>query len=308
MVEKNRGSRVKKRNWRYFRNLLLVAIAGLVIGFYLIIPIYDANQAIHPTRYPVCCVSPTDLGLNYEEVTLSTSDGLLLSGWYIPPKNGAIIILVHAYNGNRTGVIHHADFLAQNGFGVLLFDLRAHGDSEGEVFAFGWDADKDVFAALSYLQQQPEVDPDRIGALGLSIGGEIVLQAAAQTDQIQAVVSDGAGSRMFTETMLNPNPQQWIIAPGLWVFYKAGEILSGIPAARSLQKLVTQISPRGLLLISAGQGEETALNRIYYAAAGKPKELWELPAAGHINGLFAQPEEYEEKVVTFFEQALLVEK
>ncbi len=302
----------KRRGWRYFRNLLLVALAGLLIGFYVIIPIYDANRAIHPTRYPVCCVSPADLGLPYEEVTFSTSDGLMLSGWYIPSKNSATVIVVHAYNGNRTGVIHHAGLLAQHGFGVLLFDLRAHGDSEGDFFAFGWDADKDVFAALTYLRNQPEVDPDRIGALGLSIGGEVVLQTAANTDQIQAVVADGAGARMFEEALLNPNPRRgvpfWLIMPGLWTFYKAGEILSGVAVARPLQELVAQISPIQVLLISAGAREEISLNRVYYAAAGEPKKLWELSEAGHIGGLYAQPEEYEEKVITFFEQALLMEK
>ena len=180
----------KTPNWRYLRNLLLAAIAMLLVAFYLIIPAYMASRAIHPERFPIGSLTPMDVALNYEDVALTTVDGIRLSGWYVPAKNGAAVIAVHAYNGNRTGVIYHAKMLADHGYGVLLFDLRAHGESGGDVFAFGWDADKDISAALAYLQNRTDVDPNRIGALGLSIGAEVVLQAAANTDEIKAVVAE----------------------------------------------------------------------------------------------------------------------
>jgi fermentation-respiration switch protein FrsA (DUF1100 family) len=294
---------IKQHRWRYFRNLFVTAFIALTFAFYGIIPVVSAYRAIHPTRFPVGSVSPADLDLNYEDVTLRTTDGVTLAGWYIPSKNKAAVIVVHAYNGNRTGVIYHAGMLARHGYGVLLLDLRAHGESGGNTFTFGWNADQDVFAALDYLQNRPDVNPDAIGALGLSIGGEIVLQAAAHTPQLKAVVAEGSGSRMLEEWLLAPTSPGLVLTPGMWVFYKAGEWLSGVSPALSLTDLIPKISPTPVLLISAGQ--DNRLNQIYYDVAHEPKMLWARPEAGHIDALFVQPQAYEEKVIDFFNRGLL---
>jgi pimeloyl-ACP methyl ester carboxylesterase len=182
----------RQRSWRYYRNLLIFTLGSVLVAAYVILPIGFAVQDVRPpARFAVCCVSPADLGLPYEDVTFRTSDGLILSGWYIPSRNGAAIIAAHARNGNRTSMIYHAGFLAQHGYGVLLFDLRGHGDSEGKLWLYGWQGHRDVLGALAYLQNRSDVAPNRIGAVGLSAGGEAVLHAAAVNDQIKAVVSDG---------------------------------------------------------------------------------------------------------------------
>jgi hypothetical protein len=72
---------------RYLRNLLLAAIAMLLIAFYLIVPAYMAVRAIHPERLPIGSLTPMDVGLNYEDTTLTTIDGIRISGWLIPAKN-----------------------------------------------------------------------------------------------------------------------------------------------------------------------------------------------------------------------------
>jgi esterase/lipase len=224
---------------------------------------------------------------------------------FYPSKNNAAIIVVHAYNGNRTGGIYHAGMLARHGYGVLLFDLRAHGESGGNTFAFGWDADQDVFAAaaLGYLQNRPDVNPEHIGALGLSVGGEIVLQTAANTSQLKAVVAEGSGSRMPKEWLLAPTSPGLVLTPGMWVFYKAGEWMSSVSPTSPLTDLIPKISPTPIFLISAGR--DNPINQIYYDVAQEPKMLWARPQEGHIDALFAQPQEYEEKVIDFFNQVLL---
>ena len=90
---------------------------------------------MHPPRFPIGEVSPADLGLDYIDVTLSTEDSLTLRGWYIPSTNQAAVILVHAFSGNRTGTIYHAALLAKHGYGVLLYDTRTQGESEGDLGA-----------------------------------------------------------------------------------------------------------------------------------------------------------------------------
>src|SRR5207247_145400 len=98
----------------------------------------------------------------------------------------------------------HARMLARHGYGVLLFDRRGEGESQGDPNAFGWGGAKDIKAAIAFLQHRPDVDPDRIGGLGLSVGGELMLQTAAETDTLAAVVSEGGGSRSFGEYLNMP--------------------------------------------------------------------------------------------------------
>jgi fermentation-respiration switch protein FrsA (DUF1100 family) len=288
---------------RYIRNLLLVTLASLLTAFYVIIPVVQAYQAIHPPRQPVCCMTPADFGFDYEPVALKTSDGLTLRGWYIPSRNQATVIVVHGYKNNRIGALSHGVMLARHEYGVLLFDLRAHGESEKDVFALGWESDKDVLAALNYLQNRPDVDRNRIGAMGLSTGAIVVLLTAVKTDQIKAVVSDGAGSAALKDALLS---RDWMLAPGLWTFFKSAELFSRVPSAPPLVDSISRIAPRPVMLIASayGPGGELAANRNYYAAAQEPKILWELSDAGHVEGLFAKPEEYEARVIKFFDQSL----
>ena len=96
--------------------------------------------------------------------------------------------------------------LARHGYGVLLFDRRGEGRSEGEPNSWGWGGDADVKAAIAYLQRRPDVDPDRIGGLGLSVGGELMIETAAETEELAAVVSEGAGARSTTEDMDHDDP------------------------------------------------------------------------------------------------------
>ena len=91
--------------------------------------------------------------------------------------------------------------LARHGYGVLLFDRRGEGRSEGQPNIFGWGGDEDIKAAIRYLQTRGDVDPKRIGGIGLSVGGELMLEAAAETKDLAAVVSEGAGARTMREEL-----------------------------------------------------------------------------------------------------------
>ena len=132
-----------------------------------------------------------DLRVAYEDVKFTTSDGLELEGWYVPSKNGAAVIAFPGRNGPQA----KTRMLARHGYGVLLFDRRGEGKSDGDPNSWGWGGDRDVKAAIDYLQRRPDVDPDRIGGIGLSVGGEMMIETAAETDELKAVVSEGAGAR-----------------------------------------------------------------------------------------------------------------
>jgi MYXO-CTERM domain-containing protein len=288
------------RVWRYVRRLLL-GVAAIVAVSVVLLPIGLAYVTTHVGR---AVVPENELGVAYENVSFRTSDGLKLVGWYIPSKNGAAVI---AFPG-RKGSQPKARMLAHHGYGVLLFDRRGEGKSEGEPNSWGWGGTKDVKAAVGYLQRRPDVEPGRIGGLGLSVGGEMMLDAASDTKSLAAVVSEGAGARMFTEEMDQDLPlrEKAPNAVAAWIKQASLAVFSNQLPPTNLKELVPKIAPRAMFLIAAPNaptGED--LNRGYYQAAGQPKILWEIPESKHVGGLEARPREYERRVVAFFDGALL---
>ncbi len=220
----------------------------------------------------------------------------------MPSRNRAAVVAVPG----RSGPLAHARMLARQGYGVLLFDRRGEGQSEGDFNAFGWGGDADIKAALSFLARRPDVDPARIGGLGLSVGGEMMLETAAEDPRLRAVVSEGAGVRSLAEHWSDPGPAAAQKPFSNWVVQTlALAVLADQPPPPGLDGLVDDIAPRPLLLIRGLDGQQQeALNRVLYDAARQPKALWEVAGAGHTAALSALPQEYERRVVGFFDRAL----
>jgi hypothetical protein len=282
---------------RYLRRSVL-AVAALLAAFLVVLPVCIAIVATHKARSPV---APADLGRPYEAVTLKTYDGLTLRAWYVPSRNGAAVI---TFPG-RAQPVPHARMLVRNGYGVLLLDRRGEGQSDGDYNAFGWAGEADIAAALRFLAERPDVDRGRIGGLGLSVGGELLLQAAAHEPGLRAVVSEGAGVRSLAEHLHTPgigSVQRWI---SNWVVQTgAVAVLSNSSPPGDLTDLVPRIAPRPVLFVQAEQGaggEE--LNPVYLEAAGPSARLWRAQG-GHTGALAARPDEYERQVVGFFDRSL----
>jgi len=275
--------------------------------FYLLYPIYGVFQYVRPPRLGVRFAPPQDHGARYREVTFNSPDGLRLAGWYAPSRNGAAVILVHGYGGNRLAMLAHAKMLAARGYGVLLYDMRAHGASEGRLFAAGWDAVADVQGALAYLQRQMGVRRDRVGVLGVSVGGQVALRAAAQNGGLGAVVADGPNPSTRQDVYPPRSALGWFYAPLNWVHEKALAWQTGVPVPAALCEEMPRIAPRPVLLISTGRGNEQRFARKLHAAGQKYADLWELPNAHHAGGWLAQPEAYAARIGDFFDAALLAE-
>jgi uncharacterized protein len=285
--------------WRYSRRLLLIA-TGAVAAYLLVLPIGVAYVATHVAR---AVVPEADLGAPHENLTLTTSDGLELEGWYVPSRNGAAVI---AFPGRKpTGTQALTRMLVEHGYGVLLFDRRGEGASGGDGNMFGWGGERDVFAALDFLEDRPEVDPDRIGGLGLSVGGEVLLQAAAQDHRLAAVASEGAGARSLREEVHEYDGVELVTGfPFLALKTAAVAVFSNTAPPPSLLDLVPEIAPRPTLFIWAPKGNVEGLNPTYHGLARPHSSIWQIDDAGHIRGLATHPAEYEERVVGFFDDAL----
>ena len=292
------------RVWRYGRRGLF-GLAGALVAFVLVLPIGFAYVTTHTAR---AVVPENKLGAAYENVSFETGDGLTLKGWYVPSKNGAAVI---SFPG-RKGPQKPAAMLARHGYGVLVFDRRGEGQSDGDPNAFGWDGDRDVKAAIDYLQTRSDVEPERIGGIGLSVGGEMMLEAAAEDHDLRAVVSEGAGARAYSDSVdelryvKDTDPvSKLLYTANSAVRVGALSVLANQEPPKSLKSLVARIAPRPVMLIAAPNskhGEE--LNRDYYAAAHEPKTLWEIPESKHTGAIDARPRAYERRVTSFFDRAL----
>jgi uncharacterized protein len=185
--------------------VLLFGFLFLVFAALLFFVQIQANKLVHPKRQ-VASSTPAKVGIAYwEDVSFNTKDGLQLRAWFVPPSlgaNGATVVCAHGTGANRGYFLHHAAVLHQAGYGVLLFDFRHHGASDGRVSSLGIFEIHDLHASFAYLQSRSDVNPDRIALIGHSMGGATILRAAARDLKVQALVVISAVSSL-SENLAN---------------------------------------------------------------------------------------------------------
>lgn len=292
---RRRGGSAIRRNGRR-----LAVLAGSVLVVWVVLVQmavgYGATHIASPE------VPDVDLGRPFRDVTVPAADGVALSGWWVPSRNGAAVVVVAM---GRTSPAPHARMLARHGYGVLVIDPRGWGRSEGDPNAFGWAGSKDVRGAVDWVARRPGVDAGRVGGLGLSVGGEMMIQAAAETTALAAVVSEGAGERSVREFMSGASGVDWLGPPQYAVLTASVALFGNDTPPPGLVDLAGRVR-QPMLLIDGERGQhlERILNPRYAAAAGDTATLWEVPGSGHMGGIDAQPQEYERRVVGFLDDAL----
>ena len=269
----------------------MTAVAAIVL---LVFPVGFTYGYTHIGR-----TSPASpLGLAHESVKITTSDGIELTALYVPSRNRAAMVV---FPGGSA--VKEARMLARNGYGVLLLDPRGQGGSQGDLVR--WAGDRDLIAGAEYLQTRPDVDPDRIGGFGSSVGGEILLVAAAKSTVFKAVVSEGAGFPIGEAEV--EGWENMLLAPIGAAMTAANSVFSNHRPPAPIVDRIGEIAPRAVFLIYAdpGMGGETMRQPEYFAAAGRPKRMWKVPGAEHTGGIDAHPVEYERRVTAFLDETLL---
>lgn len=284
----------RRRVWRWIAILVIAAIVGL----YILLPVGFGVAAVFPTQTPVG--APPE---GATAITLQTEDQVELAGWYVPPQNGAVILLIHGAGGSRESVRPFVERLTRHGYGVLALDLRGHGTSQGPTNRFGWQGTRDVGAAIAYLQTRSEVEA--IGGLGLSLGGEVLLGAASQYPALQAIVADGATRRCIAEQTALPSERPLVRNFTARVLFATVRALSGQTPPQPLLDAMAQAESSRFLLIAGGsEMQEVAYNELFAATVGERATLWVAPNAAHTGAFSLYPDEYEQRVLAFFDAAL----
>lgn len=281
--------------------IIILLAAGLTPGLAGFVTTY---ALLHPPC-AASATTPADFAHAYEDITLQTRAGKQIRAYFITGSNRAAIIIPPPYAGGRGTRLDEADVLARHGYGVLTFDSRRCADMG--PLSLGYKETDEVGDALVYLQARSDVD--EIGILGFSSAGATAVMAAARFPAIRAVIAEG-GYGDFAEGAVGINDGRGSIIEQLYkksigITYR---LITGIDIDKlSPIDVAGQIAPRPILLIYGSLERSLEGARHQQDAAGANAELWIVQGAGHGDYLQIAPEAYEQRVITFFDHALIEE-
>lgn len=286
----------------YWTRLMLAASFSLLLGSagtILWISYQQTISYLHPARQTASGALLNASGIDFKDVELMTEDNVKLSAWYTPPKNGAVILVAHGYGDKRPEDFYA--LFASHGYGVIAWDFRAHGKSEGEFSSLGYYEMLDAKAALDFVLAQPGVE--HVGAWGGSMGAVTMIRATAHYPEIEALVADSPFATLQDEMDLRvPLP----IMRSLIRFF--AERKSGVTLDRvSPVDDIARIGPRPVFIIQGmadGMVPLDSAQRLY-EAAGEPRQLWVEKDVPHLNMYAYYKTRYTKRVIRFFDEYLL---
>ena len=291
------------------RRLLLVALVAVAVG-YLSLSYVIADRFTRAERHPVGR-GPQVAAATYEDVSLRTSDGLTLKGWFFPVRGTRAAILIHGRNANRTEFEgrseHIAEFLIADGFSVLLFDLRGHGDSNGERFSLGQFERLDVASAIDYVASRGFAE-NRIALLGISLGAGTAIQELLLHPRVGAIISDSSYTDAYT--IVTEKLQQEAGVPGWFtpgVLFMT-KIAFGLDGDQVRPIEVVRAHPeRAFLFIHCDTDGLTPVHHaqdLRAASANPASALWIAHDCNHAAADDVYPSEYRMRVITFLDSQI----
>ncbi len=187
---------------------LILFIFGAIAGILAALAAFFARFVIRPPRQPLWA-DPKRFGMEYEDVQFPARDGVRIAGWFIPTAGSAAaptLLLIHGWGWNRLGtvpanllddfpgsspleILPLAHNLRQEGFNLLMIDLRSHGISANSgAITFGWNEANDVLGAIDYLAKRDDIDQDKIGVIGFSMGANAALFALPRAQKVKGAI------------------------------------------------------------------------------------------------------------------------
>ncbi|ADI31682.1 alpha/beta hydrolase [Staphylothermus hellenicus] len=290
--------------------LLVVLFALLIIGLAFV----AANKLVRPPRHKRSW-TPKDLGYDYEDAVVETSDGLKLKGWFIDRGSNTTILAIHGYTSSKwdeTYMKPVINILAKNGFNVAAFDFRAHGESGGETTTLGYLEVRDYMKIIDWLKKNKPDKSEKIGVIGYSMGGAVTIMLSAMDNHVNAAVADSPyidiveSGRRWINRMKGLLKHLLILGYPLIVSIASRKMNVNIDDLR-MYKYADKIKIP-ILIIAGEKDDLVSLEEIkkFYNELKKHNEnaeLW-ITESAHVRSIADKPEEYEKKVVGFFKRWL----
>lgn len=289
---------------------IAIHIAIGILALASLPPLYIAAKSFHEERADYIRTPPAFLSLHPErtgiaglrEVSFPSADGSRLAGWYAPSRNRAAIVLVHGTGADRSSLLLETRLLNDAGFGVLALDVPGQGRSEGRT-RWGVPERRAIMGAVDWLSSREDVDPERIGGFGLSMGAYVLTQAAVLDKRLKAVV--------LASTPSDVVEQNWLISDSWGLLTQIPCYLALRLYGQSLDMMpkdvIAGIAPRPVLLL-AGELDTVIpafMPRQLLDAAGNHAQLWVVPGAHHGDYGHVAPDAYRSRLTEFFSRALL---
>lgn len=271
--------------------LLVYALAVWILAGKLVAP---ANRTVGPAPADFAC----------DSILIESGSGSELAAWYAAdPAASATVILLHPVRADRRAMLERARFFSEQGYGVLLIDMQAHGESAGENITVGYLEKLDVAAAVDFVKQE---QPDhRIGIDGWSLGGAATLLASPM--EVDAIVIESVyptiTDAVYDRVAIRLGPAKHLVAPAL--LWQLEPRLGVAPSDLRPIDFVDKINCP-LLMIAGDADAHTPVEetRRIFATAVEPKKLVLFPNAEHEDLMKFDRERFVVEVGGFFEAHL----
>jgi hypothetical protein len=254
-------------------------------------------------------LTPSDIGLTYEEINVIVDSGLKLNSWLIksPTPTKGTVLYLHGVADCKIDGIRFAKLLHDNHYNVFLYDARRHGESEGRYCTYGYYEKHDVTRIIDYLETRTDFTLGKVGIFGTSMGAAVAIQAAALDKRIVAVVAENSFATL--RSIFDDYQKRMIKLPFHYLrnlVIKRSEWLAKFKA--------NDVSPLDLvrhihipLLFIYGK-EDHLINYKYsvmlYERTDEPKELFPIENAKHNDTWDVAGDVYPQKIISFFNKAL----
>ena len=281
------------------RRKFLIGIGGL-LGLILlsggVISWKVASQLVAPNQYSI---GPAPDGLPAETIRLKSQSGCEIVGWNIRAKESkGVVILLHGMRGSRLSMLKRAKFLHRAGYSIVMVDLQAHGESQGEYITVGHLEKHDVAATVKFAKKS--YPNQKIGIIGVSLGGAAALLAS--TLEIDAMVLESVYPNIRAAIQNRVQAQLGLFAkvPSeillLQLKYRLGISTDELRPEEKLSQVTCPI-----LIISGANDPHTTAQETerMYELVNSPKEIWLIERAGHEDLHLHSSNKYEKRILAF---------
>ncbi len=296
---------------KVLRRLAILFASLIAIFFFVVVPGFFSQLITHGGfNYPDPNngKAPISYGMQSEWAEFQATDGVTLRGWYVPAPSPArgTVIYCHGLNRSKVEMLPKAQFGHSIGYNALLFDVRHHGQSGGGVTTLGYNERLDVLGAVRYALEVKKAERPII-LWGVSMGAVASLLAAADSQDVSAVISDSAFLsladtvrhhwRLFIHLPTFPIAEEVIYAIG----WRGGFPIDAVDS----EKAVERLGARPVLFVAV-EGDRrmppSIAQKLYSDSMSPGKKILILPGTRHGEGFNQARQQYEQGVQEFLAQ------